>query len=225
MITGIETVTIDGTDYGAVYVDAESAFDTAANGSAVAGTTYISSFHWITGKTDGVLGNDGSPVSNTSGKYPGKLQGIEFMNGGYEIIADVILSLYSDDDGVFWYEPYIVLLRANQSTSISANYKATGVKCEQPATAAWLYIKKLGYANGVFFPILVGGSSSTFTRDAFYMNAATAGTREWLARGGLSTGVAYAGLSCLTGNDALSTSYWAFLSRLSASGNRGEWAA
>lgn len=225
LITGIETVTIDGTDYGAVYVDTEATFDTVANGSAVAGTTYISSFHWTTGKTDGVLGNDGSPVSNTSGKYPGKLQGIEFMNGGYEIIADVILSLYSDDDGVFWYEPYIVLLRANQSTSISANYKATGLKCEQPAAGAWMYIIKLGYANGVFFPILVGGSSSTFTRDALYMNAEAVGTRELLARGTLRRGVGAAGLSCVAGNTALSAAYWACLSRLSASGNRGEWAA
>lgn len=225
LITGIETVTVDGTDYGAIYVNTDSTFDTAANGTATDGTTYISTFHWMTGKTDGVLGNDGSPVSNTSGKYPGKLQGIEFMNGGYEVIADVILNLYSDDDGVFWYEPYIARLRANQSTSISANYKATGLKCEQPSAAAWMYIKKLGYANGVFFPILVGGSSSTFTRDAFYMNAATAGTREWLAFGSLNSGVGHAGLSCLTGSNALSTAYWLILARLSAAGNRGEWVA
>lgn len=224
LITGIETVTVDSTEYAAVYVDVATAFDTAANGANTAGTTYISSFHWVTGKTDGVLGNDGSPVSNTSGKYPGKLQGIEFMNGGYEVLADVILNLYQAD-GKYWYEPYIVRLREHQNTSITANYVATGLRCEQPAASNWMYIKKQGYAKGVFFATLVGGSSSTHTRDAFYMNGATTGIREWLARGFLDDGAGFAGLSCLNGFNDVSLAYWVILARLSASGNRGEWAA
>ncbi|MCD8189064.1 MAG: hypothetical protein LUD78_02405, partial [Clostridiales bacterium] len=200
-ITAIETVTIDDAEYSAVYVDLEDTFDTAANGSAVEGTTYLSTWHWATGSCDGVLGNDGSPTSCTSGKYPAKLQGVEYMVGGYEVLADVILSLYSatDDDGntTYYYEPYICLLRANQSTSITSNYVATGLIIAQPDTAAWNYIKKLQYAMGVFFPEETGGSSSTYTRDAFYQNAASTGTREWLAFGNLAYGSGHAGLSCL----------------------------
>ncbi|MCD7886735.1 MAG: hypothetical protein LUG44_03850 [Clostridiales bacterium] len=223
-ITAIETVTIDDAEYSAVYVDLEDTFDTAANGSAVEGTTYLSTWHWATGSCDGVLGNDGSPTSCTSGKYPAKLQGIEYMVGGYEVAADVILNLYLSDE-TYYYEPYIVRLRANQSTSITSNYVATGLIIAQPETAAWNYIKKLQYAMGVFFPEEVGGSSSTYTRDAFYQNATTTGTREWLAFGYLSYGSGLAGLSHLTGDSGLSYGYWSYLARLSPNGNRGELAA
>lgn len=226
LITRIETVTVDDTEYAAVYVDTSGTFDTAANGANTNGTTYISSFNWTTGKTDGVLGNDGSPAKCTSGKYPAKLQGIEYMVGGYEIIADTILSLYADSDGKYWCEPYIVRRSAQQATSITANYAASGVKCPQPASDNWYYIRKLGYGNGVFFPIdTTGGSSSTYTRDAFYQNSNATGTREWPARGDLGTGVRTAGLSCLIGNHGLLHATWTSFARLSASGNRGEWVA
>lgn len=224
-ITAIETVTVNGTEYGAVYVDTDDTFGTAANGAATDGTTYISSFHWPTGSTDGVLGNDGSPVSCTSGKYPAKLQGIEIMPGGYEILADVILKLYADDDSEYWYEPYIVKKSANQSTSITSNYVATGLLCAQPSSDSWQYIKKQGYALGTFFPIEVGGSSTTFTRDAIYLNSKVTGTRECLAFCSLYNGVGSGGLSCLNGHSALSLAAWNSLARLSANGNRGEWAA
>lgn len=228
-ITSIETVTIDETEYSAVYVDLEDTFDTAANGATTEGTTYLSTWHWATGSCDDVLGNDGSPVSCTSGKYPAKLQGIEYMSGGYEVIADAILSLYSvtddDDTTTYYYEPYICRLRANQSTGITSNYVATGLAVAQPSSDSWNYIKKLQYAMGVFFPELTGGSSSTYTRDAFYQNAAATGTREMLAFGRLNSGVANAGLSCLSGYNALSNGHWNCLARLSPNGNRGELAA
>ncbi len=216
IITTIETVTIDEVDYVAVYVDTDSTFDTGANGSATEGTTYISSFHWQTGSCDNVLGNDGSPTNCTSGKYPAKLQGIEFASGGYEVYADVILNLYlGEDEETYYYEPYVCKLRANQSTSITANYEASGLTCEQPSSASWQYIKKRSYALGVFFATDVGGSSSTYLRDGLYMNTATVGTREWLAFGSLAAGVGYGGLSCLNGNNGLSNANWNILARIS----------
>lgn len=221
-ITGIEKTVIEDTEYVAVYIDTAGPFDTSANGAQTEGTTYISTFHWTTGKTDGVLGNDGSPVNCTSGKYPAKLQGIEYMVGGYEVLADSILKLYADEDGKYWYEPYIVRTSADQATAITDSYEATGIRCAQPETDNWYFIKKLGYAKGVFFPVdASGGSSTTYTRDAFYMNASVSGTREWPARGSLFYGGG-AGLSCLLGNAGPSSATWLYLARLSASGNRGE---
>lgn len=224
VVTAIETVTIDGAEYGAVYVDTADVFDTAANGASATGTTYISTCHWRSGMTDGVLGNDGSPINCTNGKYPAKLQGIEYMVGGYEVYADVILNLYQDGD-TYYYEPYIVRRSAQQATSVTSNYKASGLKCAQPASVGWQYIKRMGYASGVCFPIMVGGSSSTYARDAFYMNNNATGTREWLAFGGLGYGVGIGGVSCLSGVSALSSANWSVLARLSPNGNRGEWAA
>ena len=76
-ITDCKAETVDGTIYTAIYVDGDS-FDTVAGDTNTVGTTVVSTWHWDTGTTDAVLGNDGSIVSNTSGKYPGKIQGIEF---------------------------------------------------------------------------------------------------------------------------------------------------
>ena len=224
VITSIQEVTIDGNTYAAVNVDC-AAFDTVANGASATGTTYISTWHWRSGTCDNVLGNDGSPDSPGSGKYPAMIQGIEYSVGGYEVYADVILNLYKDSNDVYWYEPYLVNRSAQQSTGITSNYKATGLKCQQPDTSAWLYIKKEGYAKGIYFPVLVGGSSSTYHRDGFYMSDASAGTCEWLAFGHLNNGVGSGGLSFLAGVYGLSFAWWCILARLSPNGNRGEWAA
>lgn len=88
-----------------------------------------------------------------------------------------------------------------------------------------MYIKKEVYAKGIYFPVLAGGSSSTYHRDGFYMNAASVGNREWLAFGDLHNGVGSGGLSILLGIIGLSNAWWYILARLSPNGNRGEWAA
>lgn len=224
-ITAIESVNIDGIAYAAVYVDTEETFDTVANGNDTAGTTFISTFHWHNGSCDNILGSDGSPDTPGNGRYAARLQGIEYMVGGYEVMADVILNLYQDVDN-YYYEPNLVNRSANQATSITANYTATGLKSLQPASAQWTYIRKLMFAMGIFFGTdTTGGSSSTFTRDAFYKNAETVGTREWLAFGGLGYGSGGGGLFCLGGTGSLGYANWGILARLSPNGNRGEWAA
>lgn len=218
------TVTIDGTEYAAITVDVANVFDTTANGASVSGTTYISSFGWACGANDNILGFDGNCLGSTSGNAPSTIQGIEYMNGKYEVIADTILDLYQDGDDYF-YEPKIVKNTSNQATSVTANYVATGLKCKQPASSSWRYIKKLGYAEGMFFPIEVGASASTYTRDGFYMNAATTGTREARLFGSLNYGSGNGGLSYVDGYAGLSSAYWHLASRLSPNGNRGEFAA
>ena len=226
IITAIESVTVDGNAYAAVTVDTSSTFDTVANGDNVSGTTILSTFHWPNGSCDSVKGNDGSPASPGSGKYPAKLQGIEFAVGGYEVMADVILNLYQDGDD-YYYKPYLVAATADQSTSITEDYTQSSMRSLQPTgSAAWQYIRKLSFADGIFFGTdTAGGSSSTFTRDAFYKNAETVATREWLAFGSLPSGTGAGGLSNLTGNSPLGGAAWSFLARLSPNGNRGEWAA
>lgn len=225
IITAIESVTIDNVAYGAVTVDVSETFDTVANGSATSGTTIISTFHWPNGSCDNVKGNDGSPADPGSGVYPARLQGIEFAVGGYEVMADVILNLYQDGDD-YYYKPYLVNSTANQASSITENYTQSSMRSLQPSSAAWQYIRKLSFADGIFFGTdTAGGSSSTFTRDAFYKNAATVATREWLAFGTLYHGAGYGGLSHLYGYNTLGLAYWNFLARLSPNGNRGEWAA
>lgn len=215
-----ETVTIDGTEYVALNTDASTSFTTTTS-------TYITSWHWRTGSCDTVLGNDGSPVSCTNGVYPAKIQGIEYMYGYWEVLSDTIFNLTqdADDTSVYYYEPYHVRRSANQTTSISTNYEASGLILQQPSSSAWQYPKKMQFNGKNFFYDQLGGSSSTYLRDGFYMLGATTGLREVRLFGCLVDGSGYAGLSAGTGDYVLSTAYWHVGGRLSPNGNRGEWAA
>ncbi len=218
IITAIEDVTIDSTTYKAIYVDTTSTFDTVANGDATNGTTIVSTHHWVSGSCDNVKGNDGSPVSATNGQYPAKLQGIEYMVGGYEVFADVIMNISGG-----YYNPYYARKSTDQATSITSSMVQSTLKCAQPTSDAWRYIQKHGFDGEIFYPELTGTSSSEYTKDAFYENGTgtTTGTREWLAFGGLNDGSGGAGLSCLNGSNGLGFGGWNVVARLSCNGNRG----
>ncbi len=93
---------------------------------------------------------------------------------------------------------------------------------------AYRQIAKLGHDDNLpelMTPCKIGGSSTTLTRDSYYLQKkGTTGLRGWLAFGRLDHG-AYAGFSCLLGNGSLTTADWYVGGRLSVTGNRGEWAA
>lgn len=226
-ITSIETVSVSGTNYAAVNLDVGSTFSTTANGADTVGTTYLSTFHWPSGSCDGVLGNDGSPTDCKSGKYPARLQGIEYMVGGYEVLADTILRLYKSSDGVYATRPAIVSKSAQQAASVTSNYKEpVNLLFTQPSdSAGWKYISHMYFADGTFFPRQYVASSSTGTRDGLYTDKNAVGTREYLAFGSLHDGSGPAGLSCLVAIIGLSGGFWDYLARLSSTGNRGEFSA
>jgi len=218
-VAAVETVTVNETQYAAVYLNCPS-FDTAANGADTDGTTYISSWHWMSGTNDDVLGNDGCHGSCTDAKHPAMIQGIEFAVGAYEVFTDVILNIA---DGV--YTPYIARQATYQATSVTANMAASSLTSAQPDANAWNYIRKMSYDGELFFGTdNDGGSSSTYTKDGFYKNgtATTTGTREWLAFGYLSLGVGYCGPACLHGSNGLGAASWNYALRLSCNGTRGE---
>ena len=222
VIASIEDVTINGTTYKAVYVDAPSTFDTAANGSATAGTTIVSTFHWQSGSCDTVKGNDGSPESASSGVYAAKLQGIEYAVGGWEVMADVIQNISGG-----YYSPVYARKTTEQATSITADMVQSSLKCAQPSSDGWRYIQAEGYDGEIFYPISQGADGTKYTKDGFYMNGSgtTTGTREWLGFGLLTYGSGNAGLSALGGGNSLGAASWFYLARLSPNGNRGEWTA
>ena len=222
IITSIEDVTINSVAYKAVYVDVTTAFTTVANGAATTGTTIVSTHHWISGMCDGVKGNDGSPVSATNGVYPAMLQGIEYMVGGYEVFADVIMNISGG-----YYSPVYARRATYQATSITENMVASTLKCAQPSSDAWRYVQQHDFDGEIFYPTSQGADSTKYMKDGFYMNGTTTttATREWLAFGALGLGSGLAGLSCLLGNHDLGDGWWHYLARLSPNGNRGELAA
>lgn len=205
----------------AVYVDAPEAFDTTL-------TTWITTMPWHSGATDEVAGSDGSPNSNTNGKDPYKIQGIETCIGAYEVLGNVVMDIVTGPDGNPARDVYVCEDASTLSSNIAtvrANYKKAISQVAYTA-ANWKYItEETTDPNlGIMIPTKVGGGSTTGFADGLYTDAGTSGQREWLALGGLYTG-ALAGLWILSASGGWSTAGWNIVSGVSPNGTRGEWQA
>lgn len=205
----------------AVYVDAPEAFDTTL-------TTWITTMPWHSGATDEVAGSDGSPNSNTNGKDPYKIQGIETCIGAYEVLGNVVMDIVTGADGNPARDVYVCEDASTLSSNIAtvrANYKKAIAQVAYTA-ASWKYItEETTDPNlGIMIPTKVGGGSTTGFADGLYTDTGTSGQREWLALGGLYSG-ANAGLWILGAYVGWSNTYWYIVSGVSPNGTRGEWQA
>ena len=205
----------------AVYVDAPEAFDTTL-------TTWITTMPWHSGATDEVAGSDGSPNSNTNGKDPYKIQGIETCIGAYEVLGNVVMDIVTGTDGNPARDVYVCEDASTLSSNIAtvrANYKKAIAQVAYTA-ASWKYItEETTDPNlGIMIPTKVGGGSTTGFADGLYTDTGASGQREWLALGGLNRG-AGAGLWILLANYGWSNTYWNIVSGVSPNGTRGEWQA
>ena len=205
----------------AVYVDAPEAFDTTL-------TTWITTMPWHSGATDEVAGSDGSPNSNTNGKDPYKIQGIETCIGAYEVLGNVVMDIVTGADGNPARDVYVCEDASTLSSNIAtvrANYKKAIAQVAYTA-ASWKYItEETTDPNlGIMIPTKVGGGSTTGFADGLYTDTGTSGQREWLALGALYAGAA-AGLWILGAYGGWSTSAWYIVSGVSPNGTRGEWQA
>lgn len=205
----------------AVYVDAPEAFDTTL-------TTWITTMPWHSGATDEVAGSDGSPNSNTNGKDPYKIQGIETCIGAYEVLGNVVMDIVTGPDGNPARDVYVCEDASTLSSNIAtvrANYKKAIAQVAYTA-ASWKYItEETTDTNlGIMIPTKVGGGSTTGFADGLYTDTGTSGQREWLALGALDNG-ATAGLWLLTASNGWSSTSWYIVSGVSPNGTRGEWQA
>lgn len=205
----------------AVYVDAPEAFDATL-------TTWITTMPWHSGATDEVAGSDGSPNSNTNGKDPYKIQGIETCIGAYEVLGNVVMDIVTGPDGNPARDVYVCEDASTLSSNIAtvrANYKKAIAQVAYTA-ASWKYItEETTDPNlGIMIPTKVGGGSTTGFADGLYTDTGASGQREWLALGGLYSGV-NAGLWILGAYFGWSSTGWAIVSGVSPNGTRGEWQA
>lgn len=205
----------------AVYVDAPEAFDTTL-------TTWITTMPWHSGATDEVAGSDGSPNSNTNGKDPYKIQGIETCIGAYEVLGNVVMDIVTGTDGNPARDVYVCEDASTLSSNIAtvrANYKKAIAQVAYTA-ASWKYItEETTDPNlGIMIPTKVGGGSTTGFADGLYTDTGTSGQREWRALGALTYG-ALAGLWVLAADVGWSSTNWFIVSGVSPNGTRGEWQA
>lgn len=197
-----------------VYVDTDP-FQTA---NVVTGNVnspvYISSMEWHSGETDKVLGkHDGSPVSNTDGKHPYRIQGVEYAVGAYFVASDTAMINQSDMSAKVYVAKRGVT-RTNVDATIQSTYTEVGTI---PANGDinddwWIGDSVCDPVTGVYYPQTTNGSSAeTGTGDRCYggSTGANTGSREYLLCGDLGC-TSRAGACDLSRWGALSNAYWLY---------------
>ena len=207
LITAIETVTIEAKEYSAVYVDnGGKTFDTTA------GSTYLSTSPYYSGWNDNVLGRDGSKISPTSGKEPGMIQGVEFMNGSYLIVSDELWQWSQDANENYCFDCYKCYDQSKVGSAINENYEKVNVPTlvfpKDTAAWTWKYITDNAINDDVLWPEATNASGSGVGVGAgFGCGPAASGVRAAWCFGNLNNG-GNAGVPCRNSNNWVSNANW-----------------
>ena len=207
LITKIEDVEVSGTVYSAVYIDnGGKKFTTTAD------STYISVMPYYSGWNDTVLGRDGSRYNPTSGKEPGMIQGIEFMNGSYLIVSDELWKWSTDVDGNYNFDCFKCRDQSKVGSAINENYEQiAGAHLVYPAGTgnAWKYIGDNIIDDDVLWPETTDASGSGVGVGAgFYCCPSASAVRAAWCFGVLNLG-SFAGLACRGSYNGVGITDWA----------------
>lgn len=194
------------------------------SGAAFTITTdmYVTQMPYLTGSTDGVLGNDGIPREDVSKTHqPIKLQGIELFAGVHETEGDIILNNVKDSDTSGHTEVWKVFDTTKASgTAITADYTHVG---DYPAVTdktdnQWQWQTDFVEKYGFLLPTGVGATSTSGLTDALTINPISAPGLHELQRGGVLMGGVPCGLFRALGGGDLSVAQWPYGGRLSVLG-------
>lgn len=199
---------------------------TAINVSGAAFTTttamHVTQMPYLTGSTDGVLGNDGIPREDVSKTHqPIRLQGIELFAGIYETEGDIILKNVKDSDTSGHTEVWKVFDTTKASdTAITADYVHVG---DYPAVNdktdnQWQWQTDFTEKHGFLLPTGVGATSTSGLTDALIINPISSPGLHELRRGGDLGGGSLCGWFDASGWGGLSSAWWSGGGRLSILG-------
>ena len=197
----------------AVYLDVKEGFTTTpvAISDTVNAPITMSSMHWWSGSTDQVIGkHDGSLTSNTDGKHPYRVMGIEDAVGGYIVYADSVM-VFKEDYSKDVYIARRGTKHVTDEATIKSTYKLIGNIPANDGADFWIGDIGVDTETCAWFVKAVGSSDRQGWGDRCYAGGKnTSGTREDLGRGGLWFG-AIGGpvfVNCWSG---LGWTYWYFL--------------
>ena len=188
---GVKVLKIEPIDdaNSAVYLDCDG-FDTmpVALTSTLNAPITLTSMHWYGGTTNSVIGHhDGSPVSNTNGKFPCRTQGIEYAVGGYTVASDTVI-VFTDN---YEKDVYVAPLDSVHSSN-DAVIKSTYTNVGHIAPSGDWWIGDIGFDvnTGATWPSAKGSGDNTGVGDMLYGggNASSGATREYLQGGNLGNG-------------------------------------
>ncbi len=189
--------------------------------TVTAGTTTISTRPWITGSCNDVTTPSGSPVSNTSGKYPMRYRYREnIWANGYSTCNDLFDQLAgagTDDDPyhIIWH--YLIdpdwfpasSSRPNATDFASESFKQLAQVTEHVTG----YIKKIeadpDHPECIVPVVQTGGGSTTYFADYGYLANDTTGNRSVRFGGSVLNG-AQCGVLYFYVFSTVSASYWSY---------------
>ena len=175
----------------AVYLDVEEGFTTTpvAISDTVNAPITMSSMHWWSGSTDKVIGkHDGSLTSNTDGKHPYRVMGIEDAVGGYIVYADSVM-VFKEDYSKDVYIARRGTKHVTDEATIKSTYKLIGNIPANDGADFWIGDIGVDTETCAWFVKAVGSSDRQGWGDRCYAGGKnTSGTREDLGRGNLWAG-------------------------------------
>ena len=197
----------------AVYLDVKEGFTTTpvAVSDTVNAPITMSSMHWRSGSTDQVIGkHDGSLTSNTDGKHPYRVMGIEDAVGGYIVYADSVM-VFKEDYSKDVYIARRGTKHVTDEATIKSTYKLIGNIPANDGTDFWIGDIGVDTETCAWFVKAVGSSDRQGWGDRCYTGGKnTSGTREDLGRGILWDG-AGGGPVCVNCWDGLGWTSWYYL--------------
>lgn len=205
-ITAIETLDENNK---AIYLDCEPFSTIPVDDRQI----YITSMQAHSGDTDTVIGHhDGSPVSNTDGKHPCRIQGIEIMIGGGMIASDTVMVFKTDYSKDVYHAP-IGVKHTTDETAIKTTYELIGnIAASSNGEGSEYWSGDVEHINGAWLPKNQVGNSGQGNKDMLHAGGkTTSGTREYYQGGYLKIG-AFAGFCYLYCWRRLDGADWASLS-------------
>ena len=174
-------------DNKAVYLDCEPFTTSPISGQYATQYIYMSSMHAHAGDTDSVIGHrDGSPVSNSDGKHPFRIQGIEYLHGAWIVASDTVMFFKEDYSKDVYRAPRGVAHSTNDTT-IKETYTLVGNIIANNGSDFW--VGDVDHVDGVWFPTSVVSSDQQGMGDRCYAGGqSTSGSREYLQGGALGNG-------------------------------------
>lgn len=202
----------------AIYLDipGDAAFNTMPHvyDNTFSAPIILSSMHAVAGLTDSVLGHhDGSPVNNTDSKHPYRVQGREYLVGGYIVASDTVAYLNADGSRTVYTAEKGTAHSNNQETILSTYKNAGTIPNSATGTAANWYIGDLSFDENTaaWWPSAEGSGSTQGVCDRYYAGGSGSNTlREYLQGGFLWDG-SNAGVGSLSLDYTLSYGHWGFL--------------
>ena len=169
----------------------------------------MSSMPWWTGSTDKVLGHHDGSLDNKSGKFPCRIQGIEFFSGRYQIPSDVA-TMFQPDYSKDVYFAKRGVAHSKSDSVIKETYEKIGnIPASANGEGSDYWIGDVTIKKGAWFPSSELATSQSYGDRVYSGGTSTSGSREYLQGGNLWRG-SFAGLAFLNCWSWLDWANWSF---------------